>query len=327
MTSQREDAISLRHVWQAKKRMKDIVRATPLLSSEALSDKLQAQVYVKLENVHETGSFKIRGAVNKILSLSEEQREKGVTTFSTGNHGLAVAFVAKKLGIRAVICLSKRVPSVKIERLQRLGAEIIKVGSSQDEAEIFCYTLEEEQGLTVIKPFDDSEVIAGQGTIGLELLEDLPNVDMVIIPVSGGGLFSGIAYVLKQYDPSIQLVGVSMEKSPVMYESLRAKKPVSLEEQNTLADSLLGGIGMHNLYTFSMVNAYVDKFVLVSEEEIAQGMIYMAREHHLIIEGAAATGISALLKEKLNVKGKTIATVITGNHVDASILRNLFTKD
>src|SRR5699024_5674937 len=213
-----EHEVTLKHIWEAKKRIDPIVSKTPLISSTMLNDQWNTSTYLKLENYHDIGAFKIRGAANKLLSLSQEEKIRGITTFSTGNHGLAVASVAKKLGIRAVICVSKRVPEAKITRLHRLGAEVKIVGSSQDDAQEHSYFLQKEEGLTVIKPFDDPHVIAGQGTIGLELLADVPDLDIAIIPVSGGGLFAGIAHVLKQYHPAIQLIAVSMENSAVMYE-------------------------------------------------------------------------------------------------------------
>lgn len=317
------DEVTLQAVWQAKNRIKSIVQRTPLVSSEALKERFQTNAYLKLENLHETGAFKIRGATNKLLSLSDEEKEKGVTTFSTGNHGLAVAYVAKQLGMRAVICVSNRVPKAKIDRLNRLGAEVQIVGSSQDDAEAHSYSLQENEGLTVIKPFDDLHVIAGQGTIGLEILEDAPNVDMAIIPVSGGGLFAGIAYVLKENFPHIKIVAVSMERSAVMYESLRAGRPVQLEEQETLADSLLGGIGFDNKYTFPMVKKYADEFVLVSEDEIAAGMKFLAEEHRMIVEGAAATGVASILSGKVDASGKNVVTIVTGNNVDIDVIKHI----
>lgn len=317
------EAVTLQHVWQAKQRIQPLVMRTPLIFSEAFRKRFQANVYLKLENLHQTGAFKLRGAANKLLSLSDAEKERGVTTFSTGNHGLAVAYVAKQLGMRAVICVSNRVPQAKIARLNRLGAEVKIVGNSQDDAEEHSYALEAEAGLTVVKPFDDLHVIAGQGTIGLELLEDLPHLDMAIIPVSGGGLFSGIAFVLKENLPYIKLVAVSMERSPVMYESLRANRPVQLEEQETLADSLLGGIGFDNKYTFNIVKKYVDDFVLVSEEEIAAGMKFLAEEQRLIVEGAAATGVAAILSGKVDVAGKNVATIVTGNNVDIDVMKRI----
>lgn len=315
--------IMMQHVWQARKNISDIVMETPLIPSPKLAETLEASVHLKLENMHEIGAFKIRGAANKLLSLTREEKEKGVTTFSTGNHGLAVAYVANQLNIKAVICISNRVPKAKVDRLEQLGAEVLKVGDSQDDAEQHSYRLEKEQGLTVIKPFDDPMVIAGQGTIGLELLQKIPKIDTAIIPISGGGLFAGIGFVLKQTNPNIKLIGVSMEKSPVMYESIRANKPVSLKEQDTLADSLLGGIGLDNQYTFEMVQDYVDEFILLSEKEIAEGMAFMFEEHRLLVEGAAATSIAAILSGKIKEVGQVVAALITGNNVDSSIIKDI----
>ncbi|MFD1705381.1 hydroxyectoine utilization dehydratase EutB [Siminovitchia sediminis] len=314
------EGLSLQKVYEARKRVYQIVKPTPLLHSIPLSECLSSSAYLKLENYHEIGAFKVRGATNKILSLPKEKRERGVATFSTGNHGLAVAYVAKKMGIQATVCISPRVPKAKVDAIRRAGAHIEIVGNSQDDAEKHCYELEEKRGLTVIKPFDDAEVISGQGTIGLEMAEEKPDLEAVVIPLSGGGLFAGVALALKSYNPSIQVIGVSMERSPVMYESIKAGKPVVLEEQETLADSLLGGIGLKNDYTFECVKQYADDLILVSEEEIAEAMGFMADEHRMIVEGAAATGVAALLNKKLTSQFSEVGTIITGNNVDLSVI-------
>lgn len=318
--------ITLSNMYQARKRIQPYVMETPLINSDSLSMSYNASVYLKLENLQETGSFKMRGAANKILALSKEKRERGVTTFSTGNHGLAVAYLTAKLGMRAIICISNHVPSVKVNKLTSLGAEIIKVGDNQDDAERYAYELAEKEGLTVIPPFDDIDVITGQGTIGIELIEQFPEMDMAIIPVSGGGLFSGISFALKKYNPKMKLIGVSMEKSPVMYESIRVKNPVVLQEEDTLADSLLGGIGLNNYYTFRMVQEYIDDFILVSEEEIARGMMYMLHHHQFAVEGAAATTVAAILSGKVDVAGKNVVSVISGKNVDTSVVLNVGAK-
>lgn len=297
-------------VWQARKRISWIVKKTPLIKSPSLSEQMNADVYLKLENLHEIGAFKLRGAANKILSLSQEEQQRGVTTFSTGNHGLAVSYLAKQLGIQAVICMSSRVPKAKVDAIKRWGAQIEIVGESQDEAGIYCEKLQNEHGLTVIQPFDDPYVIAGQGTIGLELLEDLPDLSSVIIPLSGGGLLAGIGLSLKTNNPMINVYGVSMERSPVMYESLKSGKPIELKEQETLADSLLGGIGLDNKYTFGLVQQFMDKAFLVSEESIAKAMAFMLEKHRMVIEGASATGIAALA-EKIQLRpGSTSVLII-----------------
>lgn len=321
-TKQTKD-MKISDVWAARKRIATIVNKTPLIQSSILSEKIGRPVYLKLENVHEVGAFKIRGAANKILSLSVEEKRRGVVTYSTGNHGMAVAFVAKTLGIDAVVCISNRVPKAKIDSLKRLGAKIEIVGDSQDAAGEHCYELERTRGLTVIQPFDDPYVIAGQGTIGLELLEEIPNLTDVIVPLSGGGLLSGIGLALKSNDHHIRVTGVSMEQSAVMYESLIAGKPVELEESETLADSLLGGIGLDNQYTFKMVQQYMDDVVLIPEEEIAFSMAFMMDKHRIIMEGAAATGIAAILGKKIPHQEGDIAVIISGQNVDISILLQL----
>lgn len=319
----KENKLTILNIWEAKRRIASIVNRTPLIQSYILSEKIGRPVYLKLENVHEIGAFKVRGAANKILSLNEEEKKRGIATFSTGNHGMAVAYVAKKLGIEAVVCISQRVPNAKVDSLKRLGAKIEIYGDSQDEAGERCYELEKEKGLTVIEPFDDPHIIAGQGTIGLEILEEVPDLKDVIIPLSGGGLLSGIGLALKSNDPSIRITGVSMELSAVMYESLKVGKPIKLVEKNTLADSLLGGIGLDNKYTFQMVQKYMDDVLLIPEEEISYSMAFMMDKHRMIMEGAAATGVAAVLGNKVAHQEGALAIIISGQNVDLSVLRQL----
>lgn len=312
--------VTIRDVWEARKRISSIVKKTPLIESTILSEIVNRPVYLKLENVHDIGAFKVRGAANKILSLSDEEKKRGVATYSTGNHGMAVAYIAKKLGIEAVICISNRVPKAKVDSLKRLEAKIEIYGDSQDAAGERCYELEMEKGLTVIEPFDDPFVIAGQGTIGLELMEDLPSLTDVIVPLSGGGLLAGIGLSMKSNDQHIKVTGVSMERSAVMYESLKVGRPIMLEESDTLADSLLGGIGVDNQYTFRMVQQYMDDAVLIPEDEIAHSMAFMMDKHRMIMEGAAATGIAAVLGGKIPHQDGDIVIIISGNNVDLSVL-------
>lgn len=319
----KENELTILNIWEAKRRIASIINRTPLIQSYILSEKVGRPVYLKLENVHEIGAFKVRGAANKILSLNEEEKKRGIATFSTGNHGMAVAYIAKKLGIEAVVCISQRVPNAKVDLLKRLGAKIEIYGESQDEAGERCYELEKEKGLTVIEPFDDPHIIAGQGTIGLEILEEVPDLKDVIIPLSGGGLLSGVGLALKSNDPSIRITGVSMEHSAVMYESLKVGKPIKLVEKNTLADSLLGGIGLDNKYTFQMVQKYMDDVLLIPEEEISYSMAFMMDKHRMIMEGAAATGVAAVLGNKVAHQEGALAIIISGQNVDLSILRQL----
>ncbi|HLS60106.1 MAG TPA: pyridoxal-phosphate dependent enzyme [Virgibacillus sp.] len=315
--------IELRDVWQAKQRIKPIIESSPLIYSRSLSERTQSDIYLKLENLNVSASFKVRGAANKILHLSKEERARGVITFSTGNFGLSVAYVAKRLGIKSVICISKRVPREKVDLLRQSGAEIIIKGESQDEAERECYKREQ---YTVIHPFDDTDVIAGQGTIGLEILEDLPEVDTVIGGLSGGGLHSGLGLVLKKSSTSIKLIGISTEAGPTMYNSIQAGKPVVVTEEDTLADSLLGGIGRNNRYTFSMVSQFVDDIILVNETTIANGMRFMLQEQKMVIEGAAGAGVGAVLAGNLKLGGTNVL-LITGGQVDPSVVLGLLNTE
>lgn len=314
------DAPAFRDIFRARRTIAPLVRRTPLLPSPALKERLGVAVYLKAETLQETGSFKVRGAANKILNLEEEARRQGVVTASTGNHGRAVAYVAGELGIPAVVCLSERVPAAKVEALQRLGAELVIEGEGQDEAVARAESLRETRCLTLVHPFDDPLVIAGQGTIGLELLEDLPEQGTVLVPLSGGGLIAGIALTLKSVSPQTRVIGVSMERSPVMYHSLQAGKPVVLPEEETLADSLLGGIGLDNRYTFRLVRQYVDDVLLVSEAEIAAGMRFLLEEAHLVAEGAGAVAVAALLSGRLPDLRGSVTAIISGGNLSLSSL-------
>ncbi len=294
-----------------------------MVESPELSTSLGAKVFLKLENLQHTGSFKIRGATSKILSLPDESRARGVITISSGNHGRAVSYVANKLGIHAVVCLPRTVPNNKKEAIRDMGAEVVVSGETYDEADMNAIILQQERDLTMVHPFDDPFIIAGQGTIGVELLEDLPEIDTVIVPLSGGGLLSGIALALKSADTAIHVVGVTMERGPAMVESLRAGKVVEVVEEPTLADALMGGLGSANEYTFKMIQKYVDETVLVSEEEIAAAMVFAFRKHRLVVEGGGAVGIAALLSEKVERLGQNIVVVISGGNVDIPALMKI----
>jgi threonine dehydratase len=291
-----------------------------LIDSRELAERIGVAVYLKLENVQRTGAFKIRGAANKLRSLTEGERERGVITVSSGNHGRAVAYVARELGVRAVVCMSTRVPPNKVAGIRRLGAEVVLHGESYDEAERHALQLQQERWLTMIPPFDDPYVIAGQGTIGLEILEDLPGVDTVVVPLSGGGLLSGIALVLKSADASIRTVGVSMDRAPVMFHSLRAGHLIQMEEEKTIADALAGGIGLDNRYTFRMIKEYVDETLLVTEEEIAGAMVFALERQRLVVEGGGAVALAALLHGKVRGPGENVVVVLSGGNVAIPLL-------
>jgi threonine dehydratase len=315
--------VALKDIREAHQRIRPLTIRTPLIESQQLSMSVEAQLFLKLESLQVTGSFKARGAANKLTSLSPQERERGVITVSSGNHGRAVAYVARELGIHALICLSEAVPPSKVEEIQALDAEVLICGRTYDEADEEAQRIQTERGLTMVHPFDDPYIIAGQGTVGLELLEDLPQIDTAIVPLSGGGLISGIAVALKDADPSIQVIGVTMERGPAMFDSLRAGQIVEVEEEPTLADALAGGIGFDNAYTFRMVQEYVDDAILVSEDEIAGAMVFALEKHRLIVEGGGAVGIASVLYRKIKDLGERVAVVVSGSNVELSTLFKL----
>jgi threonine dehydratase len=307
--------VTLHDVYEARQRICAIATRTPLIASPPLTEVAGSPVYLKAESLQQTGSFKIRGAANKMLSLTDEEQARGVITVSSGNHGRAVAYIARQLGINAVICISARVPNNKVEAIRNLGAETVVHGNSYEEAEIHARRLQEQRGLTLVDPFDDPLVIAGQGTIGLEVLEDLPEVDTILVPLSGGGLMSGIALAMKSASPAMRVIGVSMDRAPVMYHSLRAGTPIEMEEEETIADALVGNIGLNNKHTFRMVQKYVDDTILVSDEEIAGAMAFALEQHHLVVEGGGAVGIAALLHHRASQLGRNVVVVVSGGNV------------
>jgi threonine dehydratase len=315
--------LSLSDIYVARHRIAPIARRTPLIISSQLSTITGAKVLFKLENLQETGSFKLRGATNKLLGLSDDDRNRGVITVSSGNHGKAVSYVARKLGVKATICVAKTVPENKQQAIKALGAELVIAGDNADQAMKYADELQSERGMTMVHPFDDLDIIAGQGTIGLELFEDLPNVDTVIVPLSGGGLMSGIAFTMKSIMPQIHVVGVSMDRGAAMVESLKAGRVVDIVEEPTLADALAGGLNEDNTYTFPIVQQYVDETVLVSEQEIADALWYCLNQHRIVAEGGAVVGIAALLSNKGQKIGSNVAIVISGANISMQVLKKI----
>lgn len=307
--------IGLIEIEQAQVRLDGHVKRTPLIRSESLSEQSGVPVFLKLENRQHTGSFKLRGATNAVLSLSESERERGLVTASTGNHGRALAHAASALGMKATICLSSLVQRNKVEAIRELGADVRIIGKSQDDAMDEVTRLALDEGMNAIPPFDDPRIIAGQGTLALEIVEDLPELDTVLIPLSGGGLAAGVAAAVKAKCPQARAIGVSMQRGAAMQVSLEAGMPVNVEELETLADSLGGGIGLDNRWTFAMCRDLLDEVILLNEEEIAAGIRHAALQEGEIIEGAAAVGIAALLAGKITLSGPT-AIIISGGNID-----------
>ncbi len=309
--------VTIASVYEASRRIYPTVRKTPLLESEYFTRLLGAErVAFKAEMFQETGSFKERGAANRILSLSDEEKKRGVITFSTGNHGRAVSSVASRNGVKAVVCVSERVPAYRVEAMEALGAEVIQEGESQDEAELVYEKVRLERNLIPVVPFDDPFVVSGQGTIALEILEQFKDVDTLVVPLSGGGLLSGIAFTIKQLKPSVEVVGVSIACSPAMLKSVEAGRPVAVRESDTLADSLLGGIGVENRYTLDLVSRFVDTHIVVDEEETAEAMRALYEKMGLVVEGAGSVPLAAGMSGKLDLKGKRAALICSGRNVD-----------
>ncbi|NTB99764.1 hydroxyectoine utilization dehydratase EutB [Agrobacterium tumefaciens] len=314
--------VSLAAIERAAVRLAGQVERTPLVRSDNLSERCGHPVHLKLETLQPIGAFKLRGAMNAILSLDEEARRRGLVTASTGNHGRAVAYAASKLGIPATICMSALVPANKVEAIRALGAEIRIVGRSQDDAQEEVERLTASRGLTAIPPFDDADVVAGQGTIGLEIVEDMPGLATVLVPLSGGGLAGGIAVAVKALKPRARVIGISMERGAAMQASVAAGRPVVVREEETLADSLGGGIGLENRVTFALCQQLLEEIVLVSEDEIAAGIRHAAREEGLTVEGAGAVGFAAIMSRKIDISGPT-AIIVSGGNIDPAVHRTI----
>lgn len=317
--SHSEHGVSLASVYQARRRIAGQAVRTPLIRSSALSQRFDAEVLLKLETQQPTGAFKLRGAANMIAALIERHGRgalaSGVVTASTGNHGRAVAYAAARLGVPATICLSRLVPANKVVAIEALGAEARRVGESQDEAFGEVERLVRERGMTLIPPFDDALIAAGQGTIGVELMEDAPDLDRVVVGLSGGGLLGGIGAAVKAIRPETRLTGVSLSRGAAMWESLQAGRPVAVEEVASLADSLGGGIGLDNRCTFSLVREVMDDHYQVSEDAIAHAMVDILEHEKLLVEGAAAVGLAALAEHGIEVRGQRVALILSGNGV------------
>ncbi|AEY01364.1 threonine dehydratase [Oceanimonas sp. GK1] len=295
--------------------MQGRVVRTPLIRSESLSRRFGCEAWLKLETLQPIGAFKLRGATFAMSKLTDEQRQRGVVTCSTGNHGRAIAYAGSKLGVNTIICLSRLVPANKVAAIRALGADVRIIGNSQDEAEVEALRLVEEQGMTYLPPFDHPDIIAGQGTIGLEILEDLPQVNTIFAGLSGGGLLGGIGIAVKSVNPAVELIGVTMDRGAAMVASLEAGRPVQVTEYESFADSLGGGIGLTNRYSFEVVRRVMDQSYLVSEDAIARAMVHFAEQEKMLVEGAAVVGVAAIEQHHLDVRGQQVVFVVSGHNV------------
>ncbi|MBV8459156.1 MAG: hydroxyectoine utilization dehydratase EutB [Acetobacteraceae bacterium] len=320
------EQVTLADVYAARRRIAGRVRRTPLVDSPSLSERTGVPVKLKLEQRQTTGSFKLRGATNALLQVLRGATTRGVAAASTGNHGRGLAYAARLAGVRCIICMSHQVPANKVDAIRTLGAEVRIAGQSQDDAQAEVDRLVAEEGLAEVSPFDHPDIIAGQGTIGLELMEDFPELAAVLVPLSGGGLISGVALAVKTANPQVTVVGISMARGAAMYASQQAGHPVDVPELPTLADALGGGIGLGNRWTFRMVRDLVDEIVLLDEEEIAAAMRHAYWQEQEVVEGGGAVGIGALLAGKFAPRGPA-AVVLCGRNIDMRLHHRLVSSN
>ena len=317
--------LDLNKIYEAQERIKDVVVKTPFSYAPYLSEASGCEVYLKKENLQVTGAFKIRGAYNKIASLSDEQRKSGVVAASAGNHAQGVAFSAQKFGINATIIMPESTPLTKINGVRHYGATVILAGSNYDEAYAYARQYGEENSLVFVHPFEDDEVMAGQGTVALEILEDAQDLDAVLIPVGGGGLISGMAKAFKSINPRIQVIGVSAKGAPALKNSYELGRAVDSLTVRTIAD----GIAVRDCspITLTYIMENVDKFIGVDDEEIASAILYLLERQKLVVEGAGAVGVAALLHNELpELKGKKVAVVLSGGNMDVTLLSVIIEK-
>jgi threonine dehydratase len=307
---------------QAARRIADFVERTPLRHSAVFSERLGAEVRFKLENRQVTGSFKLRGASNRLLALGDEQRARGCVAASSGNHGAAVACAMQRLGVRGVIFVPKRTSRAKVAKIEHYGGTVRYFGSDGLDTEQHARTYARQHGMFYLSPYNDEEVIAGQGTIGIEILEDLPDVDAVFVAVGGGGLVGGIGSVLKHHDERIRVVGCQPLASPVMARSVAAGQILELPSEATLSDGTAGGIEP-DAVTFPLSRRVVDEWVEVSEPQIARAMRDFMRSEQDVIEGAAGVAVAALLQRRAAVAGKKVVVVICGGNIADTVLDEL----
>jgi threonine dehydratase len=309
-------------VLEAEQKIRPYILETPLEYSPWLSQETGAQVWLKLEHLQRTGSFKLRGAANKLLSLTPEQKERGVITASTGNHGTGLAHIAAQLGVKATVFLPKTTAPAKVAGMKVYGVELRYHGQDCIESERQARLTASQQNIPFVSPYNDPEIIAGQGTIGLELSRQIPDMDAVFVPVGGGGLVSGIAGFLKTEKPSVQVIGCQPFNSAVMYESVKAGEILDLESLPTLSDGTAGGLE-ENSITFAMCQRWVDDFVLLTEEEIADALRFLLEKHYYLIEGAAGLSVAAIKKQAEPFQGKKVVLILCGRKLGMDTLRKL----
>lgn len=316
------DQFDITEIFKAREVLKNVAVETQLVGPTNLSK--ECEIYLKAECLQNTGSFKLRGAYNKITFLSEEEKQRGVIACSAGNHAQGVALGATNNGIKSVICLPTTAPLAKVEATRNLGAEVCMVEGFYDDAYEKALELKDKYGYTFIHPFDDPLVIAGQGTIGLEILSQLPEVEAVVVPVGGGGLISGIAFAIKKMRPDVKIYGVQAAGAPSMKESLEKGERVHLDKVQTIADGI--SVKEPGQLTFEICQKYVDEIVTVNDDEIAAAILMLMEKQKMVSEGAGAVAVAAVLFDKLPVKGKKVVCVVSGGNIDVNVLKRAITR-
>jgi threonine dehydratase len=318
--------VNLKNIQDARKAIAPYIKRTPLVQSQFLSSSCGCGVYLKLENLQITSSFKPRGVFNKLLHLSADEKSKGIITASAGNHGEAVAFAAQKLNYYARVVVPITTPKVKIDGIRKYGADLVLFGENYDEAEHKAKELARKDGCAYVSPYNDELIIAGHGTIGLEIIEALPNVDTVMVPLGGGGLISGISIAIKSSRPDVQVIGVQSKSSPVMYESLKAGKIVEIQKVTTksVAEGLSGNVGP---ITFEIVQKYVDRVVLAKEETLRHAVYLLWNYDKQVIEGSGAAAVAPIMENKPLFKDKLVVSVVTGGNIDRDLFQSILKSE
>jgi threonine dehydratase len=320
--------VSLQDILVAQHEIEPYIKSTPLVKSKFLSDLSSGNIYMKMENQQVTGAFKVRGVMNRLLHLTSEEKKRGVVTASAGNHGQALALGAQKLGFKAKIIVPTNTPKIKVDGIRRYGAELVLFGATYPESERKAKELAQAEGLLYISPYNDEFIVAGHGTVGLEILSKLPSADAVVVPVGGGGLISGVGLAVKNVKPSTLVIGVQSAAVPIMFESLMLGKIVKAHrhEDITIAEGLSGGVEKGSI-TFDIVRRYVDEICLVSEECIRHAVYVLWENEKQIVEGSGATSVALLFENKDLFVGKTVALVLTGGNIDDSLFQNLLVEE
>ncbi|MBP1573783.1 MAG: threonine ammonia-lyase [Oscillospiraceae bacterium] len=314
--------LSLDKVFNAQTVLKNIIRETNVVRSYGIAQ--NCELFLKPENLQITGSFKVRGSAYKIAMLSEEEKQRGVIACSAGNHAQGVALAATKNGIRSLICLPDSAPISKVEATKGFGAQVCLVEGCYDDAYQKALELKESEGYTFVHPFDDENVIAGQGTIALEILNDLDNIDAIVVPIGGGGLISGIAYTVKQIRPSVKVYGVQATGAPSMYNSIHNGKIDSLESVSTIADGI--AVKKPGENTYNLVKEYVDDIAVVSDDEVASAILALIEKQKMIAEGAGAAAVAAVMFNKFDLEGKRVVAVVSGGNIDVTSLSRVIDR-